>query len=231
VTDALAKVSDQLRAVAIVDLGVLRAHGHGATRDVVGVGQAQHGRPLFELLVATLRADQGVAQAVDDLHARALAGIAGIGVAHVVGPPLGRVLQALRARLVGPHGCRRGVAAGEAGKGRARVSRASIEDVRVRPDHDVGHHGARRRAHDKNLVLVAAEPVERVADHTNNTRRVSRPAVGQGSGVVDVPAVAVRRRLRVDDDEAVAVGVRWQVEARVELLGRAAARVELDAGQ
>ncbi len=101
-SDSVAEVPHQVGAVAIDHLGVLRALGDRAPRDVVGVGEVEHGRPLLELLVPALRPDERVGQAVDDLHAGPLARVARVGIAHELGPFLGRMLQAAGARLVGP---------------------------------------------------------------------------------------------------------------------------------
>jgi len=55
--DALAHVSDQLLAVAVDHLGVLGALGDSASGVVLGVGDAEDGGPLLELLVRALRPD------------------------------------------------------------------------------------------------------------------------------------------------------------------------------
>jgi len=226
VPHALTKVSHQLRPITIVDLVVLGSRGR-ADSAIVGVGQAQHGRPLLQLLVSALGSDQRVRQAVDDLHARPLARVPGVGVADVRGPLVGGMLQALGARLVAAHGRGGGVAAGEAGEGDARVCGAGLEDLRVRAHHDVGHHGARGGAHDEDLVLVAVELAEREVDHADDAGRVARAAVRQGAGVVDVPAVAVLGGLRVDDNEAVVIRIGRELVVSEKLPGRAAARVKL----
>jgi len=164
---------------------------------------------------------------VDDLHARAPTRVARVGVADELGPLLGGVLEALGAGLVGAEGGRVALRAGEARERYARVGGAGLEDVRVGARHHVGHHGARRGAHDEHLGRVAVVLGQRVVHHADDSQGVARAAVRERAWVLYVPAVAVAGGLRVDDDEALAVGVGWELSARVPLSAGSAARVKL----
>lgn len=202
VSNALAKEALQLGAVAV---NVLRVRSRGGARLLAGQREAEDVGPLLEGLGGALGADEGVGVAVVDLHAGAAAGVARVRVADKVAPLLGGVLQALGARLVLAHGGGAG-GAGEARVRRARVGGAGLEHVRVRARHDVGHHAARRRAHDVDLFLVALVLVERVRDHGHDAARVAARAVRQAGRAVHVPAVVHVGRAGVDDDEALLVG-------------------------
>lgn len=207
VTNAIAKVSNQLGAIAIYMLGVSRGRH---ARVLLGKRDTEDVGPLLERFTSTLRAHQRICIPVPDLHAGALARVSRVRVAHEVAPLGGRVLQALGAGLVGAEGGRGLCGAGEAGVGDARVGGAGLEDVRVGAGHQVGHHGARGRAHDEDLGWVRRVLGQRVVDHADDAERVAARAVREAGGVLDVPAVAVVGGSRVDEDEAALVGVRGE---------------------
>jgi hypothetical protein len=223
VSHALAKVAHHLAPVTIQDLSIRRARH---TAIVLCVLQAPDGSPLLERLVAGLRVHEIVGQAVPDLHARVLARVARVRVVDKGGPVGSRMGEAPRARLVGAEGCARG-AAKEASVRDAAVGRAGGEHVRVAPSHDVGHHGTRRGAHDKDAALVRGVLVQRVVDHADDARGVATAVVRQRGGIVHVPAVGVVRRARVDQDEAARVSVRGELGARIPCWRGTSAGVQL----
>lgn len=133
--NSLAEVSYQLRAVAVNHFSVLRALGNRASRVVLSIGDAQHGRPLLELLISALRPDKRVGQAMYNLHARTLALIPGIGIVHELSPLFWSVLHALSASLIIAERRRGCLRAGEAGKCSAGIGGSSLENVGISAHH------------------------------------------------------------------------------------------------
>ena len=137
--------------------------------------------------------------------------------------------QALGTGLVGAKWRWVTLRASKAGKWRSRVCGPSFEDIRVRASHDIRHHCAGGSAHDEDAGCVGIVLGEGVVDHADDAQRVTRPAVRERPGVVDVPAVAVFCGLGVDEDVAEGVGVGREFGGTVPVGCAAAAPVELQA--
>ena len=137
------------------------------------------------------------------------------------------MLQALGACLVRAEGgsCGR---PSEARVGSARVGSAGLEDVGVGTCHDVGHHGAGGGPHDIDAVTVTVVLGQGVVHHADDSEGVAALSVGQARGVLHVPTIGLVGGSRVDEDEAVRVGVRRETSSAEPLLGGPAARVELE---
>jgi hypothetical protein len=86
---------------------------------------------------------RGVGGAVPELHPRARATVAGVGVSHHIVPRLWGVADL----ALGTRGVPAVDGAGEeAAERHAHERGARLEHVRVVTEHDVGHHGAARAA-------------------------------------------------------------------------------------
>lgn len=109
----------------------------------------------------------------------------------------------------------------------ARVGSTSLENLGVGTSHHVGHHATAGEAHDIDLFPVALVPVKSVVDHGDDATRIAASIVGKTGRVVDIPAVALVRGARVDEDEAVLVGERGQSGAAEPLLASTSARMKL----
>lgn len=224
--DAEAQVADELRAIPVHKLGILRALGTGGPGHVLGVLQPHHSRPLLQLLVGALRVDKVISQPMGNQHSRSTTTVCRIGVFDEAGPIIGRMLQTLGTGLVTSVRSRVAERAGKARERHARVGGAGGENVRVGPDHHRGHHAARRTAHDEDARSVSRVPRQGVLDGADDARCVARSAVREGPCVVDVPAVAVSSGARIDENEAARVGGSRE-GLREPPLARAAAGVKL----
>jgi hypothetical protein len=94
----------------------------------------------------------------------------------------------------------------EAARRSTRVWDRSLEHVRVRGGHDIGHHGARAAARDEDLARVALVRRERVVDHAGDRVAVAAAVVRQRRVRRHVPAGPGVRGFGVYDDEALLVG-------------------------
>jgi hypothetical protein len=106
--NTLSKVADQLVAVSIDHLGVLRSLINLAARLICSIRNTQHSTPLLKLLIPSLRTDQRVSKTMRNQEPRALARVSRVRVLDETRPLVRRVCQALRTRLVGAKG--RGIA-------------------------------------------------------------------------------------------------------------------------
>lgn len=70
-------------------------------------------------------------------------------------------------------------------------------------DRTYGHHGTAAGTSDEDLGGVGLVLLECPLDHVGNGVAVSSSLMAQGSLAADIPALALVRRLWVDDDEAI----------------------------
>lgn len=119
---------------------------------------------------------------MEDLQSRARAVVAGVHVADLVSPLLGGLDELAVGARVGPSGGILGGGSardGEAAGGDTGVYGTGLEDVGVRGDEDVGHHGARAGADGEDSVGVSAVLVYGVLDHVGNGLAVTATVVGK----------------------------------------------------
>lgn len=131
VTNTLSKVSDELVRVAVDHLGVLRALVNTGASLVRSVGNAKDSRPLLELLITTLRADERIGETVGNQEARALASVSRVRIGDEGCPLFGSVSKTLGAGLVGTKGSGVTLGSSEACEGSTRVGSTGLKDLGV----------------------------------------------------------------------------------------------------
>ena len=108
------------------------------------------------------------------------------------------------------------------------IGGAGFKDIGVRTGEGVGHHGARGGAHYVDAGRVGEVFGEGVLDHRDDRGGVTAAVMGEGGGVLDVPAPGHVGGVGVDEDEVVGVGVGWEAGGGEEGGAGAAAGVHGD---
>ena len=146
-----------------------------------------------------------------DLEARTVAAVALIHGFHYGGPVLRRgVNLALSAGRVPRRrrasGWSTGLSRGHKASGcYSRVSRGSLEKLRVCGGHNIGHHSPGARACDEDLARVARVLVKGVGNHVCNSFTVAAAIVSKSGLRSDVPTCTRVGRLRINDNEPVLI--------------------------
>ncbi len=190
----------------LVTGGAVAGAGPAGGRGVgggLGLADAQHVRPLLDLLAEVGVAQGVVGGAVPQLHTGARAGVAGVGSLDQVAPLLG----GLDDGAVGAGGVPLGaVGGGEAAERYAGEGGAGREHVGVVAEEDVRHHRTGGDAQGVDAGGVGRVGAGHPVDHRLDADRVAAAVPVQGLRRGDVEALAGAGDRRVDDDEAQLVG-------------------------